>query len=113
MRIKPSVILPLDSNHRMKPQNLDKIYLQVARENKISKNKVKEISEDVFQQLRDYFKDPDAPAVLLHNLGTFTINESYLKKFLVNRTLTPEKKEFWKDTLQSVQEYKLNKKRKK
>lgn len=87
-----------------------------AKELGISKDLVKSIINDCYDGIREELKNPEYPAILIHKLGTISVQPNALKAHIHQRHTIysdKEKLEQYINLLNKAYKYKYNGKRKK
>jgi len=64
------------------PKDLQEINLEVARTLGVSKFLVKDVVKHFYGELREHITNPEFKSILVHNLGTFKVNQGSLKHLL-------------------------------
>lgn len=85
-------------------RHYSKIVEEVAKDLKISQFLVEDVIKQVFEDMREFFREPDNPYLLINYFGTFELNERAAKAHVKHRVSInkyPEKVEKWTALIES------------
>jgi nucleoid DNA-binding protein len=88
----------------IKTYNLEEIKLKVARELGVSTTTVDNIVKHFYGELRGHLTNPEFDSILIHNLGTFKINQGALRHMIRRRPSIRANKETYKQFIELLKE---------